>query len=67
MNRLDYGSALEDTVIERPTTRSRNSSKKRKWREIEAIKEKQRLRKELQDIDCNFDGDFDGDLENLFI
>ncbi len=54
MNRLDYGSALEDTVIERPT-RSRSLNKKRKWREIEAIKERQRLLKELQDIDCNFD------------
>ncbi|MCG9695974.1 DUF3545 family protein [Shewanella sp. Isolate11] len=59
MNRLDYGSALEDTVVERPNTRSRSSNKKRKWREIEAIQEKQRLLKELQDIDCNFDGDFD--------
>ncbi len=67
MNRLDYGNALEDTVIERPTTRSRGPNKKRKWREIEAIKERQRLLKELQDIDCNFDGDFDGDLENLLI
>ena len=26
-------------------------NKKRKWREIEAIKDKQRLRKELQELD----------------
>lgn len=57
MDRLDYGSAL-DNVVERPT-RSRSSSKKRKWREIEAIKDKQRLLKELQDIDNNFDCDLD--------
>ncbi len=60
MNRLDYGNTLEDTVIERPT-RSRSSNKKRKWREIEAIKERQRLLKELQEID----GDFSGDLDSL--
>ncbi|GIU02639.1 DUF3545 family protein [Shewanella algidipiscicola] len=59
MNRLDYGSALDDTVIERPNSRSRSSNKKRKWREIEAIKEKHRLLKELQDIDSSFDYDFD--------
>ncbi|MCG9711338.1 DUF3545 family protein [Shewanella insulae] len=59
MNRLDYGSALDDTVIERPNSRSRSSSKKRKWREIEAIKEKQRLIKELQDIDSSFEYDLD--------
>lgn len=55
MDRLDYGGAL-DEVIERPT-RSKSSSKKRKWREIEAIKDKQRLLKELQDIDDSFDFD----------
>ncbi|QYJ85273.1 DUF3545 family protein [Shewanella mesophila] len=59
MNRLDYGSALDDTIIERPNSRSRSSNKKRKWREIEAIKEKHRLLKELQDIDSNFEYDFD--------
>ncbi|MBB1440917.1 DUF3545 family protein [Shewanella sp. SG41-4] len=55
MDRLDYGGAL-DEVIERPN-RSKSSSKKRKWREIEAIKDKQRLLKELQDIDDSFDFD----------
>jgi hypothetical protein len=55
MDRLDYGGALAE-VVERPT-RSKSSSKKRKWREIETIKDKQRLLKELQDIDDSFDFD----------
>ncbi|ADN74983.1 hypothetical protein Fbal_0772 [Ferrimonas balearica DSM 9799] len=55
MERLDYGSP-EGSVVEKPT-RSRGG-KKRKWREIEALKERQRLRKELEDIDfCNDAGD----------
>ena len=57
MNRLDYGCAL-DSVVEKPS-RSRNSNKKRKWREIEALKEKHRLLKELQDIDNNFNDEID--------
>ncbi|MBB1318723.1 DUF3545 family protein [Shewanella sp. SR43-4] len=55
MDRLDYGGAL-DEVVERPS-RSKSSPKKRKWREIEAIKDKQRLLRELQDIDDSFDFD----------
>ncbi|MCL1036888.1 DUF3545 family protein [Shewanella corallii] len=57
MDRLDYGSAL-DSVVEKPT-RSRGSNKKRKWREIEALKDKRRLLKELQDIDSSLDYDID--------
>ncbi|WP_028117684.1 DUF3545 family protein [Ferrimonas senticii] len=52
MERLDYGSPA-GSVVERPT-RSRGS-KKRKWREIEAIQERKRLRQELEDIDFCFD------------
>jgi len=55
MDRLDYGGAL-DEVVERPS-RSKGPNKKRKWREIEAIKDKQRLLKELQDIDDSFEFD----------
>jgi hypothetical protein len=55
MERFDYGGAL-DEVIERPS-RSKSTSKKRRWREIEAIKDKHRLLKELQDIDDSFDFD----------
>ncbi|WP_144210118.1 DUF3545 family protein [Shewanella donghaensis] len=57
MDRLDYGGAL-DQVVERPT-RSKSSNKKRKWREIEELKDRQRLLKELQDIDTSFDFDFE--------
>ena len=36
-------------MLERPATKSR--AVKRKWREIEAVKERQRLKRELEDID----------------
>lgn len=35
--------------------RQRQTSKKRKWREIEALKDKYRLQRELQSIDLNFE------------
>ena len=40
-------------ILEGPNTTRKTSqkNKKRKWREIEAIKDKQRLRKELQELD----------------
>ena len=40
-------------ILEGPETTKRTSQKKqkRKWREIEALKDKQRLRKELQELD----------------
>ena len=43
------------TMLERPAAKRRPV--KRKWREIEAVKERQRLRKELEDIDFSFDDD----------
>ncbi|BBN80715.1 hypothetical protein PSECIP111951_00494 [Pseudoalteromonas holothuriae] len=47
--------SLDDiiAVLEGPETTKRTSQKKqkRKWREIEALKDKQRLRKELQELD----------------
>ncbi|MFI3246944.1 MAG: DUF3545 family protein [Ferrimonas sp.] len=54
MERLDYGSATSNTAEK--TTRGR-SNKKRKWREIEAIKEQARLRKELEEMDFCFQED----------
>ncbi|ASM48905.1 hypothetical protein PESP_a0683 [Pseudoalteromonas espejiana DSM 9414] len=46
--------SLNDVVeiLEGPDTTRKTSqkNKKRKWREIEAIKDKQRLRKELQEL-----------------
>ncbi len=56
MEQLDYASVLNN-VVERPT-RTRSSSKKRKWREIETLKDKYRLLKELKDIDDSFHLDF---------
>ncbi|MBH0030901.1 MULTISPECIES: DUF3545 family protein [unclassified Pseudoalteromonas] len=40
-------------ILEGPDTTRKTSqkNKKRKWREIEAIKDKQRLCKELQELD----------------
>ena len=43
-------------MLERPAAKS-GRAVKRKWREIEAVKERQRLRKELENIDFNFDDD----------
>lgn len=44
-----------DQVLEDKQATKR--SKKRKWREIESIKEKYRLRDELKNIDPSFDYD----------
>ncbi|KPM81713.1 DUF3545 family protein [Pseudoalteromonas shioyasakiensis] len=40
-------------ILEGPSTTKKTSTKnkKRKWREIEALKDKHRLRKELQELD----------------
>ena len=57
--------SLDDiiAVLEDPETKRTSSKKqKRKWREIEAFKDKQRLRKELQDLDYFADN---LDLEEL--
>lgn len=48
-------------VIDSETRSARNTAKKRKWREIEALKEKYRLQKELESIDLTYDGS--GELE----
>jgi len=41
------------TMLERPAAKGR--AVKRKWREIEAVKERQRLKKELEDIDWSIE------------
>ena len=43
-------------VIDSETRSARNAAKKRKWREIEALKEKYRLQKELESIDLAYEG-----------
>ena len=48
---------VDDLVVVDSETRSaRNAAKKRKWREIEALKEKYRLQKELESIDLAYEG-----------
>jgi len=48
---------VDDLVVVDSETRSaRNAAKKRKWREIEALKEKYRLQKELESIDLTYEG-----------
>ena len=42
-------------VVDAETRNSRGAAKKRKWREIEALKEKYRLQKELASIDVTHD------------
>jgi len=49
MERLEFG--YSETVVGKPT---RSKSKKRKWREIESLKDKFRLKKELEDFDPLF-------------
>ncbi|MDP5291606.1 DUF3545 family protein [Oceanimonas sp. CHS3-5] len=47
----------QEFVVEKPTRTPREPAKKRKWREIEALKDKKRLREELQQLDCTFELD----------
>ena len=48
------------TMLERPAAKARPV--KRKWREIEALKERQRLKKELEDIDWSLDDELINEL-----
>ena len=59
MERLDYGSSSSNSE---KTTRSRNT-KKRKWREIEAIKDRQLLNQELEELDCTYEPPQESSLE----
>ena len=46
------GFTLNDILASDPAPKaSRGKQQKRKWREIEALKERKRLQKELMDID----------------
>lgn len=58
------GFLLDDvTAMDEGRSRSgRAKPVKRKWREIEAIKDRQRLKKELMEMDCCFDALDDIDL-----
>lgn len=59
----DIFESEQEQEQEKPQRATRTKQAKRKWREIEAIKEKQRLKKELDDIDMTGNyGDKDVDF-----
>lgn len=45
----------EELTVSDTDVRQRQANKKRKWREIEALKDRYRLQRELQSIDLNFE------------
>lgn len=45
----------EELAVIDAVVRQRQTNKKRKWREIEALKDRYRLQRELQSIDLNFE------------
>lgn len=52
---------MEDSIMlesEHHSNKTKRKNKKRKWQEIEAIKEDNRLRKELNALDFDYDYDF---------
>ena len=51
----------QELVVEKSPRTSREPAKKRKWREIEALKDKRRLQQELQQLDCTFEFDEQAD------
>jgi hypothetical protein len=45
------------SMIDTESRSSKTKSKKRKWREIEAIHDRYRLRKELEDMDMSLESE----------
>ncbi|WP_024872855.1 DUF3545 family protein [Tolumonas lignilytica] len=45
----------EELAVIDTDVRQRQTNKKRKWREIEALKDRYRLQRELQSIDLNYE------------
>ena len=45
----------EELTVSDTDVRQRQTNKKRKWREIEALKDRYRLQRELQSIDLNYE------------
>jgi len=54
MDSLDNVTILESA---QPKTKNSKKNKKSRWREIEVLKDKQLLDKELEDLDWSFDLD----------
>ena len=46
-------------MLDIETSSAKTKSKKRKWREIEALQDRFALEKELADIDCGFEYDLE--------
>lgn len=46
----------DDKLLELNSRGRTNTGKKRRWREIETLKERQRLQKELESIDLGYEG-----------
>ncbi|MGD8109794.1 DUF3545 family protein [Vibrio sp. TRT 21S02] len=59
MDGLDFEQFME---MDLPKSRTRSKPVKRKWREIEAIKDRQRLKRELMDMDVTYDNLEDIDI-----
>ncbi len=59
MDGLDFEQFME---MDLPKSRSRAKPVKRKWREIEAIKDRQRLKRELMEMDITCENMEDIDL-----
>lgn len=53
MDKIELMSMID--IESRP---SKTKSKKRKWREIEEIQDRYRLRKELEDMDMSLEAEF---------
>ena len=45
----------EELTVSDTDVRQRQANKKRTWREIEALKDRYRLQRELQSIDLNYE------------
>lgn len=45
----------EELIVIDIDVRQRQTNKKRRWREIEALKDRYRLQRELQSIDLNYE------------
>ncbi|SHO58429.1 DUF3545 family protein [Vibrio quintilis] len=57
MDDLHFEELLDKEIGKIRVTRSKPT--KRKWREIEAVRDKRRLRKELMEMDVCFEDDID--------
>ncbi len=55
MNRLPFDELFSSEIPPQPQRSARSKPVKRKWREIEAVQDRQRLMKELMDLDVCYE------------